>query len=358
MVAPLPIRLAVLAAALVLCSTAARAGWGMPGGDGPSAEGRTPDGAPPPAAVTEPASSLLWGLRPPDRAHVSYLFGTLHAVGIERGIPDYGLDRRMEETGRLVVETVTDWRREGLLHNALLPEGTKLYHVLRPAQYRRAVFFFRRYGGIDADVLDDYTPAHLALLAGVYLRHDGSYMDWVLRDFAQSLDIRIEGLETLHEQTAPLAALESKEQGYLLDRMLRAAHQPPPETGRLLDAYRRADIDSVALLLSALPSPAYHPAILEGRNDLLARRIDETLRYGPALVTVGAGHLAGERGLLALLREAGYDVWPIAPDAPSPDGNGLANGALSTGVPAAYGSEGPSAEPSGRPDLIGPMPPR
>jgi uncharacterized protein YbaP (TraB family) len=245
---------------------------------------------------------------------VSYLFGTLHAVGIQTTLPDYGLDWRMEETQRLVVETVADWRGESLLDDALLPDGLKLFHVLRPGQYRRAVWFLGRYAGLDQDVLDEYTPAHLALMAGTYLRHEGNYLDFVLRDYARVLDIRVEGLESVNEQLAPLAALDWREQGRLLDRVLRAARRPAPETGALIRSYQQADLDSVAVLLRALPHPAYHPVVLETRNGLLLERIEEALEPGPAFIAVGVGNLPGEAGLLARLREAGYEVWPILPE--------------------------------------------
>lgn len=264
-----------------------------------------------------PGQSLLWGIRPPDRPHVSYIFGTLHAVGIQTTLPDYGLDWRMEETQRLIVETVADWRGESLLDDALLPDGVKLFHVLRPGQYRRATWFFNRFAGLDRDVLDEYTPAHLALLAGTYMRHEGNYLDFVLRDYARVLRIRVEGLESINEQLAPLAGLDWREQGKLLDEVIRAGRRPAPETDALIRHYRQADLDSVALLLRNLPNPAYHPVVLENRNDLLLRRIEEALEPGPALIAVGVGNLPGETGLLARLREAGYEVWAILPEAAS-----------------------------------------
>ena len=268
------------------------------------------------AGLSAQDESLLWGIRPPGMAHTSYLFGTLHAVGLHDEIPDYSLAMRMEESGRLLMELVPDWRAEGLIHHALLPDGIKLYHVLSQRDYRRTVRFFRRYGGMDADVLDDYCPAHLALLAGVYLRHEGSYMDFLLADFARLRQLELRGLETVTEQLAPLQSLSYREQAGLLRQILQASKLPEPSTEALLDAYRRADLDSVAALLAQLPSPAYHPVVVHGRNELLYRRIDTALVWGPAMIAVGVANLPGEDGLLARFREAGYDVWPIAPERP------------------------------------------
>ncbi|MGM9782579.1 MAG: TraB/GumN family protein [Paludibacteraceae bacterium] len=47
------------------------------------------------------------------------------------------------------------------------------------------------------------------------------------------------------------------------------------------------------------------------RNDAWVRQLPKLMSEQPCFVVVGALHLAGENGLVALLRKAGYKVKPV-----------------------------------------------
>ena len=51
--------------------------------------------------------------------------------------------------------------------------------------------------------------------------------------------------------------------------------------------------------------------MIRGRNALWMPRLEQYLQGGDAVVLVGAGHLAGPDGLIALLRRDGYAVQPV-----------------------------------------------
>lgn len=52
-------------------------------------------------------------------------------------------------------------------------------------------------------------------------------------------------------------------------------------------------------------------SLLEGRNQRWVSRMDSLLRSTSCFVAVGAGHLGGKTGLLAMLRKSGYRVEPV-----------------------------------------------
>ena len=55
----------------------------------------------------------------------------------------------------------------------------------------------------------------------------------------------------------------------------------------------------------------YDRYMIRGRNALWMPRLEQYLQGGSAVVLVGAGHLAGPDGLVALLRRDGYAVQPV-----------------------------------------------
>jgi len=264
------------------------------------------------------AQTLLFELYHPENSQPSYLFGTLHDHGLPLQLPDYQLAERMEATQVLALEQVSEWPGEMLVDHALFRSDHQLYDVLKRGQYRRVCRFFWRNGGLESDVLDDYQPAYLSVMAAQYQRREGVYLDWVLRDMAAARGMQVFGLESMTEQMAVLESLTWKEQGALLDAMVDRKRGPQLNAEALVNAYLHAELDSLAVWLHAWDHPAYRPDVIQGRNRLLAERVESlTSRYS-AFIGVGAAHLAGEENLLDRLRALGIQVIPVLPGAPHP----------------------------------------
>ncbi|HEX2607399.1 MAG TPA: TraB/GumN family protein, partial [Flavisolibacter sp.] len=51
--------------------------------------------------------------------------------------------------------------------------------------------------------------------------------------------------------------------------------------------------------------------LLYNRNANWAKKLDGLLEQNSLVVAVGAGHLPGEKGVISLLRKAGYKVEPV-----------------------------------------------
>ena len=90
------------------------------------------------------------------------------------------------------------------------------------------------------------------------------------------------------------------------------------QSKRLTDAYYSQDL----LLIEALMigdgvdsacdyTQEEKDAIINERNKAWLRKMPGIMESGSTLFAVGAGHLAGSDGLIALLVDAGYDVEPV-----------------------------------------------
>ncbi len=290
------------------------------------------------AAPTLHAQSLLWEIDHPEVAHKSYLFATLHDLGLDMQLPDYQLVGRLESVEVLALEQVSDWPGDRLINHAMLPDGQHLYRLLKRGQYRRTCRFFWHLGGIEADVLDDYNPVYLAVLAAQYRRREGVFLDWILRDMAHYRGIPVIGLESIREQMAALESLERRQQAALLDAMVQQRRRSQPDLERIQHYYLSAQLDSLALLLQEVPHPAFLPEVLQTRNGLLAQRIYDLCAGQSALVAIGAAHMGGEESLLDQLSALGIGLKALPAGAPTkpfipaaeqvPDGEALKTGYL------------------------------
>ncbi len=78
----------------------------------------------------------------------------------------------------------------------------------------------------------------------------------------------------------------------------------------ILQSYLHGNIDQMRAMLKsqlAISANAYNLLITD-RNVKMTQKIDSLCRKQSLFVAVGAGHLAGEEGIIALLRQKGYTV--------------------------------------------------
>ena len=81
---------------------------------------------------------------------------------------------------------------------------------------------------------------------------------------------------------------------------------------KMQNAYRRGDLDLMDSLDNMMEtSVAFREKFLYKRNEVQANSIDSIVRKRSLFVGVGAAHLPGERGVIALLRKMGYTLRPI-----------------------------------------------
>lgn len=81
---------------------------------------------------------------------------------------------------------------------------------------------------------------------------------------------------------------------------------------KMQDAYRKGDLDLMDSLDRMVErSDAFREKFLYKRNEIQANSIDTILRKNSLFVGVGAAHLAGDRGVIELLRKKGYKLRPI-----------------------------------------------
>ncbi len=75
------------------------------------------------------------------------------------------------------------------------------------------------------------------------------------------------------------------------------------------DAYRRGDLDLLDTLISSLyPGKYYRENMLDQRNVIMAEGMDSLMQTKRLFTGVGAAHLAGDNGVINLLRQKGYTV--------------------------------------------------
>ena len=144
-------------------------------------------------------------------------------------------------------------------------------------------------------------------------------MDIALQHRATAMGKDVRALETAEQQVRMLMGTPVAEQLEALMESVRAPEAAQAASDSLVAAYRCQDLEAIGRLLARGMREAYAERMVYARNRAWAAVLVPEMRCRSVLVAVGAGHLVGPEGLLAMLRSAGFDVSPVGGIGPRPE---------------------------------------
>jgi uncharacterized protein YbaP (TraB family) len=134
---------------------------------------------------------------------------------------------------------------------------------------------------------------------------------------------KIVELETMNTQMAALAGIPEPVQDLLLRATLRDAPRQGDDMAQLMTAWTQGDAAAVErITFKDAADPAYAPLyerLFYARNRAMAEKIAGMVNVPEVhFVAVGAGHVVGPQGLLALLEKKGFTIRQLPGAPPSP----------------------------------------
>jgi uncharacterized protein len=141
--------------------------------------------------------------------------------------------------------------------------------------------------------------------------------DNLLMTKSEDFGKEIKGLETSQEHFSIMDAFSMDEQLVMLRAVLkRSPEQKEVDFERLMNAYLLGDSDKISALDeevtgAMLPKSLWakmRKSLLDDRNVVMAQRAIPIANEKPVFVAVGASHLAGDNGLIAAFKKAGFKL--------------------------------------------------
>jgi uncharacterized protein YbaP (TraB family) len=249
----------------------------------------------------------------------SHLLGTIHlGFGFDEVLtPD--ARRRFETATRVMTEAdIGAADPERLLQAALLPPEHSLRRVLGEPTWQKLLV--RIDTQIPPPLLDRLEPWLPTVMLGLEdlgqaldeLKPGSEHrlMDVELVKEANQRGKQIAHFETVEEQIAVFDSISLDEQVRELARSLENAGSA--QARALLSGFSAGDEDALSKALfdeaELASSPSFYDKVLFDRNARWLPVIEREIARGGAFIAVGAGHLLGERGLVAELKRRGYTV--------------------------------------------------
>lgn len=250
--------------------------------------------APVPPGLRE--APFLWRVQRPGSVATLWLFGTIHAAGID-AVPKRALDE-IAAAPRVVTELGdTKPDPDVFREYARIKRGPGIDHQLDSDDWYDLRDALR--GAIKEDDLRRAAPWYaMSLLTTHSTAKPGPSMDMIIADRARS----VEALETWQDQLKLLSGVVD------LDDLREAIHARETmkcDLARLDAAYAAGDTVTMTALL-VLPQTA--EKMLYVRNRAWLPKLEAYFASGGAFVAVGLGHMLGAHGLPDLFSRAGYSV--------------------------------------------------
>ncbi len=268
-------------------------------------------------AIASPASKhILYRVRGPEGATV-YLLGSVHLLSADAATLPPEVDSAFAHARSLTLETSLDsamMRGPELLARGRFADGKTLRGSLSPAAAAKVDSVLHMYG-LSIDQVNGFKPWLVSMLmaqvAMQKLNFQSQYgVDMQLNSRAKQAAKPVLGLESVDFQLGLLDGLAPADQ----ERMLLQSDAPDVAAKQLAairDAWSHGDAAGLDSLLNSQlgDASALYDAMIGSRNRAWVPKIEAMIRgRDDALVVVGAGHLVGKQGVVAMLKAKGYSI--------------------------------------------------
>ncbi len=271
-----------------------------------------------PAAEPKTASPAMWKVA--DEDTTIYLFGTIHLLPKGTKWRSAAFDNAAAGSDTLIVETVIDEKNPaatiGEVFKLAISPGLPPLLDRVPADKKAALATMVAKSGIPAQAFDKMeTWAAAFMLLGVQFQglglDSGSGVESTLKKQFEEGGKPIGQLETNAEQLGFFDRLSEEAQRKFLVSVLDDTAAMKEQFSGMLDAWARGDVKAIgdSFNRDLAEAAELKDALLLKRNANWATWVKGRLdQPGTVLVAVGAGHLAGEQSVQAMLEKQGVQV--------------------------------------------------
>ncbi|WP_423149148.1 TraB/GumN family protein [Rubrolithibacter danxiaensis] len=265
-------------------------------------------------------NSLLFEVSGNGLSRPSYIFGTYHLIGKDfwqkYPVLESCFNKVSAVAGEIVVGDELQMQQQ-LMPYMLLKDQT-LDKLFSQDQFKEINSVFKKESGMNLSILNGLKPAAIQLtllsfIAPKEISPGNPPLDGYIQNLARENKKEVIGLETLEEQAEIIFDIPEERQKEQLLKFVEQLEKNREEGNRLLKAYKEQNLAELEHLFkqSADFNDEEMNRMLFERNYKWSQKLPVIMKRGPVFIAVGAGHLVGEKGLLRILQNQGYEIKPL-----------------------------------------------
>lgn len=227
---------------------------------------------------------------------------------------DYFLSEKtntaLQASKKLVLEiNMTDPNELAVMQSTMIAKEP-LDKTLNAVQLSKLKEILKKVDGISVEQVNSYNLT--AVMSLLYMKSyrctDLKFYEMEFMADFKKRNLEVVGLELVTSQ------LTTIENAYTTDEMLKLLEEiSAEETAKLVQDYKGENINSLYLNITdeKVMNKETKAEMLDKRNADWITKLSALMKKESVFIAVGAAHLAGDYGVLHLLKKAGYTVSPI-----------------------------------------------
>lgn len=257
--------------------------------------------------------TLLYQVKHKDY-QTSYIFGTVHIIPDSLYFFPSKLEKALLKSDLLVLEIEDLSDRAKALELLSLKDGN-CFDIFTAAEKDSVLQWGSAQMGIKPEQFEQlyqhqkpFTIMQLGMLK--MLRGSFKMYEKVLEAKASTKKIPVKGLETMEFQIGIFDQLPDSVMAAMIMDNIRHPEKEAEANRELYTFYVQQDVEALASLTEETDQLTID-ALLNNRNKNWIPLMKDFMKNQTCFFAVGAAHLGGERGILHLLQEAGFEIIPV-----------------------------------------------
>ena len=265
--------------------------------------------------------SLLWKISGNGLEKPSYLFGTIHMLCKEDANLSDNMIKAIKNADAVYLELDMDnlFDMLSVMNKMNMQNDTTLADLLTEDEYQKVKKLFTEKSSLlPFSMVEKYKPllASAMLMESTMVCDEQVAMEQLIMEEAKKHEKSIEGMETAAYQMSIFDSIPYKVQAQELVKMVSEEGKEADgekELKDMMDAYKEQDLNKLGEMISKSDAGMmqYEDILLNNRNYNWVEKLKKLMPGKSLVVAVGAGHLPGDKGVINLLRKAGFTVTPI-----------------------------------------------
>ena len=264
------------------------------------------------SSFSQTPKTLLWKISGKGLKQPSYLFGTMHMNDKRLFMLGDSLFAAIERTNGFAMEVNPDEMAAYVINNIINDEkGSKLKEILSAETFNKYADALSKKLGKDADDItarDIVNEKNKWITEYLEKGEMPTFLDAYLYNIAKRQGKWVGGVEDMADQANLLENLVDESDIIALLSGENTTEAIRKGLDHMRKVYIAEDLDAIEQLTIGYED---RDALLIRRNIKMARRMDSLSAIRTMLFAVGAAHLPGDSGVIALLRKRGFRVDPV-----------------------------------------------
>lgn len=260
------------------------------------------------------SQSVFWEITGNKLDKPAYLYGTIHIQDKLVFSYDKIVEEKLKSCEGFAMEILMEETPPEEMKKAMLMENNTLQDLLSEDDYNLLDSVMKAKTGQSLFIFNKMKPFFISsqLMQADMNKDMPLALDLHFLEIAKNAGLKTFGVEKFEHQMKAVDEISLDDQCKMLMEGAKDTTKSKEMFKDLLDAYISGDLDKMLELSADTSMPEnFNQAFLIDRNKVMAKNAHKLLKKHRMFIAVGAAHLAGEKGVINLLRKKGYTVKPI-----------------------------------------------